>query len=224
MTSRQKEFRLSTKSTPSATSYRSEPVYAARANQLPLGNAPPIPLISAYPELSSSNQRAISRPEIEPSFPLCEISTPESTSESSLQPTIGVPRNTNFVTQSGPQSSVSRGQSVSEYPTRGLKLPQEQPALVIRRGPEGTPEVFGPYVGMTEHRHSALDRQIGGSHYKDFEIQPIEFIHKNGIGFIVGNVIKYVCRYKAKGGTTDLEKAKHYIDMLIEQERAESNE
>jgi hypothetical protein len=76
-----------------------------------------------------------------------------------------------------------------------------------------------PYAGMTEHRHGALDKQIGGSHYKDFPIQPIEFIHKNGIGFIAGNVIKYVCRYKAKGGTQDLLKAKHYIEMLIEQER-----
>ena len=58
--------------------------------------------------------------------------------------------------------------------------------------------------------------QIGGSHYSDMAIQPIEFIHKNGLSFIQGNVIKYVCRYKSKGGIEDLNKAKHYIDLLIE--------
>jgi hypothetical protein len=65
---------------------------------------------------------------------------------------------------------------------------------------------------------SASKRQIGGSHYRDFAIQPSEFIHRNGIGFLVGNVIKYVCRYKAKNGRQDLEKARHYIDLLLEWE------
>lgn len=65
---------------------------------------------------------------------------------------------------------------------------------------------------------SAMDHQVGGDHYKDFEIQPSEFIHRNSIGFIAGNVIKYVCRYRTKEGLKDLEKARHYIDMLIEME------
>lgn len=64
----------------------------------------------------------------------------------------------------------------------------------------------------------ASDDQIGGAHYKSFAIQPSEFIHKNGIGFLEGNVIKYVCRYKAKNGRQDLEKARHYIDLLLEWE------
>ena len=42
---------------------------------------------------------------------------------------------------------------------------------------------------------SALDTQVGGGHYKDFEIQPVEFIHKNNIGFLEGNCIKYLCRH-----------------------------
>ena len=42
------------------------------------------------------------------------------------------------------------------------------------------------------------DKQIGGSHYKDFYIQPYEFISKNDLSFFQGNVIKYVCRYKNK--------------------------
>lgn len=65
---------------------------------------------------------------------------------------------------------------------------------------------------------SALDVQVGGSHYKDFKIQPVEFIHKNNIGFLEGNCIKYLCRHKNKNGIEDLKKVKHYIDLLIEME------
>lgn len=60
--------------------------------------------------------------------------------------------------------------------------------------------------------------QVGGSHYKDFAIQPAEFIHKNNIGFLEGNVIKYVCRHKGKDGAEALRKARHYIDLLLEYE------
>jgi hypothetical protein len=63
-----------------------------------------------------------------------------------------------------------------------------------------------------------LAMQVAGDHYKDLPIQPVEFIHANGIGFFEGNVIKYVSRWRAKGGIKDLEKAKHYIDLLIELE------
>jgi len=58
-------------------------------------------------------------------------------------------------------------------------------------------------------------KQVAGNHYKNFKIQPIEFILKNNISFCEGNVIKYICRYKTKGGLQDLEKAKHYIELLI---------
>lgn len=64
----------------------------------------------------------------------------------------------------------------------------------------------------------ATEAQIGGSHYVDLPIQPSEFIHKNGIGFLAGNVIKYVVRYKRKNGLEDLKKARHYIDLLMEME------
>ena len=65
---------------------------------------------------------------------------------------------------------------------------------------------------------SALNTEVGGNHYKEFRIQPIEFIEGNDLGFAVGNVIKYVCRYKNKNGKEDLLKAKHYIELLIELE------
>jgi len=59
--------------------------------------------------------------------------------------------------------------------------------------------------------------QIGGDHYKKYKIQPTEFILANGIGFCEGNVIKYVTRWKDKGGVEDLKKARHYIDLLIKE-------
>lgn len=64
--------------------------------------------------------------------------------------------------------------------------------------------------------NSALDTQVGGNHYSKYAIQPLEFIVKNGLDFVTGNVIKYVVRYKDKGGLEDLKKARHYLDILIE--------
>ena len=65
---------------------------------------------------------------------------------------------------------------------------------------------------------TALARQEGGQHYKDMAIQPFEYIHANGIGFAEGCVIKYVSRWRAKGGVEDLKKARHFLDLLIEAE------
>lgn len=72
---------------------------------------------------------------------------------------------------------------------------------------------------MNNNPQSALDTQVGGSHYKRFKIQPVEFIHQNGIGYMAGNVIKYISRYQEKNGIEDLKKARHYIDMMIEFEQ-----
>jgi hypothetical protein len=63
-----------------------------------------------------------------------------------------------------------------------------------------------------------LDVQIGGGHYKEKGIQPVQYIHANGLDFFEGNAIKYLTRWRTKGGLKDLEKAKHYIDLLIELE------
>ena len=68
-------------------------------------------------------------------------------------------------------------------------------------------------------RESALNRQVDGDHYKNFKIQPLEFSVMNELSFVQGCVIKYICRYKKKGTPLqDLEKIKHYIDILIELE------
>ena len=62
------------------------------------------------------------------------------------------------------------------------------------------------------------NKQIGGAHYKDMVVQPSEFINKNKLQFAEGNAIKYICRHANKGEVQDLEKAKHYIDMIIERD------
>lgn len=63
----------------------------------------------------------------------------------------------------------------------------------------------------------AINEQIGGTHYRDKAIQPIEYILANDLGFCEGNIIKYVSRYKDKNGLEDLKKAKHYLEFLIEE-------
>ena len=68
----------------------------------------------------------------------------------------------------------------------------------------------------------AIEVQIGGDHYKTMVIQPVTYIHKNAIGYMEGNVIKYVSRWRGKNGLQDLKKARHYLDLLIEMESGET--
>lgn len=70
----------------------------------------------------------------------------------------------------------------------------------------------------TPEEEKALNSQVGGDHYKDFPIQPIEFILKNDLDFLQGCVVKRICRYNKPGGkrVEDLQKIKHEIDLLIE--------
>jgi len=62
----------------------------------------------------------------------------------------------------------------------------------------------------------ALEVQVGGSHYKDMPLQPIEYILANNLGFCEGNIVKYITRYKAKGGAEDIKKVIHYAQLLLE--------
>ena len=65
---------------------------------------------------------------------------------------------------------------------------------------------------------SAYDKQVGGSHYKKMKIQPSKFVIENELLFPEGNVIKYICRHRYKNGKEDLEKAVHFIEMIIERD------
>ena len=69
-------------------------------------------------------------------------------------------------------------------------------------------EVPGPEV-------SPLTTQIGGNHYTSLKIQPFEYMAANNIGYHEGTAIKYLTRWKTKGGVEDLKKAKHAIEWLI---------
>jgi hypothetical protein len=62
----------------------------------------------------------------------------------------------------------------------------------------------------------ALDKQIGGDHYKKMKIQTTEFCMANGLDHCQSNVVKYVCRHEDKDGIKDLDKAIHYLEMLKE--------
>lgn len=65
---------------------------------------------------------------------------------------------------------------------------------------------------------SALDNQVGGSHYSKMAIQPMEFSMLNGLDPCQHTIIKYVSRFRDKNGIEDLKKAIHTIELLIELE------
>jgi hypothetical protein len=69
---------------------------------------------------------------------------------------------------------------------------------------------------MTKKKLKASQRQIGGNHYKDMAIQPSHFNHVNRIPWYEANAIKYICRHAKKGGRQDIEKAIHYLELLLE--------
>ena len=65
---------------------------------------------------------------------------------------------------------------------------------------------------------TASKKQIGGDHYSHFAIQPGEFIYRNKIGWCEANALKYICRHKFKAGRQDIEKAIHYLQLLLQWE------
>jgi len=79
-----------------------------------------------------------------------------------------------------------------------------------------TNEAYETWKEAAPVKTKASDLQVGGDHYKSFSIQPSEFIFRNNLNWCVGNAIKYLCRHEDKGCEQDLDKAKHYIDLLKE--------
>jgi hypothetical protein len=71
-------------------------------------------------------------------------------------------------------------------------------------------------------KEPANEGQIGGNHYKKLQIQPWDYILANNIGYCEASAIKYLSRWKDKGGIADLYKAKHFIDKLIEHEESKN--
>ena len=66
--------------------------------------------------------------------------------------------------------------------------------------------------------YNSLENQIGGKHYRNMIIQPAEFINENKLLFAEGNAIKYICRHSVKGKRQDIEKAIHYLEMILERD------
>ena len=72
--------------------------------------------------------------------------------------------------------------------------------------------------------NSSYDKQIGGSHYQGFVIQPSQFVIENKMLFPEGSAIKYICRHSKKDGKQDLLKAIHFIEMIIERDYSDKSE
>ena len=73
----------------------------------------------------------------------------------------------------------------------------------------------GMFKGTT---YDTLSSQVDGNHYTSMKIQPAEFINENQILFAEGNAIKYICRHQKKGKRKDIEKAIHYLEMILERD------
>jgi len=94
----------------------------------------------------------------------------------------------------------------------------------VREFPDTSLLIHGDYGDIWDRvpseSPSALSEQVGGNHYKGMAIQPIIYIHNNGLGYLEGNVIKYISRHKLKGGKDDVLKAIHYCNLILELEYA----
>ena len=66
--------------------------------------------------------------------------------------------------------------------------------------------------------YDTLSSQVDGNHYTSMKIQPAEFINENNLEFAEGNAIKYICRHQKKGKRKDIEKAIHYLEMILERD------
>jgi hypothetical protein len=61
--------------------------------------------------------------------------------------------------------------------------------------------------------NNALSIQVGGGHYKNFPVQPVEHLEQNGVAQCLPSVCKYVMRFMSKDGAKDLRKALHFLDL-----------
>ena len=71
---------------------------------------------------------------------------------------------------------------------------------------------------FNEVTYDSLEKQVGGKHYRNFRIQPAQFINENKLLFAEGNAIKYICRHSIKGKEEDIKKAIHYLEMILERD------
>lgn len=96
---------------------------------------------------------------------------------------------------------------------RQVDLENDGYRLLAVNPPSGTIPLPATKTTLSDNPY---DRQHGGDHYKGRGLEPMVYILANKLGFCEGNIVKYITRYKDKGGKEDLEKIKHYVDFLIE--------
>jgi phage pi2 protein 07 len=88
---------------------------------------------------------------------------------------------------------------------------------ILRRMQEDREQV--EKILQKQKSNKALDVQVGGNHYKDCKIQPVEYIYSNKLDFLEGNVVKYITRHRTKGdGEADIRKVIHYAQMILQME------
>lgn len=92
---------------------------------------------------------------------------------------------------------------------------------VVGKEPQNVPEPVTTSAVVEVVTKDPLDVQVGGDHYKKYKIQPLEYAHANELDFFQGNIVKYITRFRDKGGVKDLEKIKHIVDVLIKLEYGE---
>ena len=81
---------------------------------------------------------------------------------------------------------------------------------------------YDSHDDMIKQSVKGKNRQVGGNHYIDFEIMPIEYISKNKLDFLEGNIVKYVSRHRNKNGAEDIKKIIHYAELILELEYGEN--
>jgi len=81
---------------------------------------------------------------------------------------------------------------------------------------------FNSHNDMIRQSVKGKNRQVGGDHYIDFKIMPIEYISKNNLDFLEGNIVKYVSRHRNKNGAEDIKKIIHYAELILELEYGEN--
>ena len=94
--------------------------------------------------------------------------------------------------------------------------PWTAPRQVNDPTPDTVDELMAYAQKLTDDPESALETQVGGGHYKDMAIQPVEYITLNNLGFIEGCIVKYISRHEEKGGAQDLDKIIHFAQLLKE--------
>lgn len=115
------------------------------------------------------------------------------------------------------------GITVKSHLALVAKISSTGPDVIIDDSKQGEPMMdFYLYPKEEPKNEAATNKQVGGSHYQ-LPIQPIEYILANGLGYCEANVVKYVSRWRNKGGVQDLKKAIHYLEMLIEQEEKDAS-